>query len=99
MNRLFWLLLLPLCLAACTGDHEHLHEHELPELCDLSPEDADGDGECDLIDDDDDGDGPLSIHGDGRETPIDMGDMPCATDEFIDWSVHDLLLFVSIPAW
>lgn len=39
------------------------------------------------------------IHGDGTTAAIDLGTMPCATDEVIDWSPFDVLLFVSIPAW
>jgi len=42
---------------------------------------------------------PTALHADGRSTPIDLDDVPCATDEVIDWSMHDMLLFVSIPAW
>ncbi len=42
---------------------------------------------------------PVALHADGRSAAIDLNDVACATDEIIDWSVHDLLLFVSIPAW
>jgi hypothetical protein len=37
--------------------------------------------------------------GTGSEAPIDLGQVPCATDPDIDWSPFDVLLFVSIPAW
>lgn len=39
------------------------------------------------------------IHGDGREATVDLETMPCASDDVIDWSPFDVLLFVSIPAW
>ncbi len=42
---------------------------------------------------------PTSLHADGRSMPLDLQDVYCDTDEIIDWSMHDLLLFVSIPAW
>lgn len=35
----------------------------------------------------------------GRTLPLDLGEVPCATDPDIDWSPFDVLLFVSIPAW
>ncbi|MCB9670151.1 MAG: hypothetical protein H6736_17405 [Alphaproteobacteria bacterium] len=34
-----------------------------------------------------------------RTAPLDLDDVPCETDPNIDWSPHDVLLFVSIPAW
>lgn len=37
--------------------------------------------------------------GSGRRAPLDLARVPCATDPDIDWSPHDVLLFVSIPAW
>ena len=36
---------------------------------------------------------------DRREATIDLAQVPCATDDDIDWSPFDVLLFVSIPAW
>ena len=36
---------------------------------------------------------------DGRQGTIDLEQVPCATDDDIDWSPFDVLLFVSIPAW
>ena len=35
----------------------------------------------------------------GAIEALDLGQVPCATDEAIDWSPFDVLLFVSIPAW
>ena len=35
----------------------------------------------------------------GVTEALDLGQVPCATDENIDWSPFDVLLFVSIPAW
>jgi len=40
-----------------------------------------------------------AIHGDGTTASVDLDTMPCASDEVIDWSPFDVLLFVSIPAW
>ncbi|MFV8752913.1 hypothetical protein ACNOYE_20395 [Nannocystaceae bacterium ST9] len=40
-----------------------------------------------------------AIHADGTTTSLDLIDAPCATDEVIDWSVHELLVFISLPAW
>jgi len=37
--------------------------------------------------------------GDGRVASLDVGAVPCNTDDDIDWSPFDVLLFVSIPAW
>lgn len=43
---------------------------------------------------------PAARHrSDGREAPLDLGQVPCGADEDIDWSPFDVLLFVSIPAW
>lgn len=35
----------------------------------------------------------------GSDATIDLGQVPCASDDEIDWSPFDVLLFVSIPAW
>lgn len=40
-----------------------------------------------------------AIHADGTTTSLDLLDVPCATDEVIDWSIHELLVFISLPAW
>ncbi len=41
-----------------------------------------------------------AIHrSDGRDGTIDLEQVPCNTDDDIDWSPFDVLLFVSIPAW
>jgi hypothetical protein len=43
---------------------------------------------------------PLAIHrGTQERLDIDLAQVPCATDPDIDWSPHDVLVFVSIPAW
>ncbi|PRP93154.1 hypothetical protein ENSA5_44210 [Enhygromyxa salina] len=42
---------------------------------------------------------PSAIHGDGRITSLDLQHVPCASDEVIDWSPHEVLVFISIPAW
>jgi hypothetical protein len=42
---------------------------------------------------------PTAIHADGTTTSLDLLEVPCATDEVIDWSVHEILVFISIPAW
>jgi hypothetical protein len=42
---------------------------------------------------------PTAIHRDGRRAPLDLAHAPCADDAEIDWSPHDALVFVSIPAW
>lgn len=42
---------------------------------------------------------PTAIHADGTDTPLDLEDAYCDTDAVIDWSPHDLLVFISIPAW
>ncbi len=38
-------------------------------------------------------------HRDGRRSEIRLRDVFCDTQEDIDWSPFDVLLFVSIPAW
>lgn len=30
---------------------------------------------------------------------LDLAGVPCDSDELIDWSPFDVLLFISIPAW
>lgn len=40
-----------------------------------------------------------AIHGDGRQAPLDLGFVPCAGSDDIEWSPFDVLVFVSIPAW
>lgn len=43
---------------------------------------------------------PIAFHrSDGRQEDVDLSAVPCAGDPDIDWSVFDLLVFVSIPAW
>jgi hypothetical protein len=42
---------------------------------------------------------PTAIHADGTTTSLDLLKVPCATDEVIDWSVHEILVFISIPSW
>ncbi len=42
---------------------------------------------------------PEAIHRDGRSLDLDLAQVPCADDPDIDWSPHDVLVFVSIPAW
>jgi hypothetical protein len=42
---------------------------------------------------------PLAIHGDGTHTPLDLEQAHCDTDAIIDWSPHEILVFISIPAW
>ncbi len=42
---------------------------------------------------------PLAIHADGTHTPLDLAKAHCDTDEIIDWSPHEILVFISIPAW
>jgi hypothetical protein len=37
--------------------------------------------------------------GTGQTATLDLGQVPCAIDDDIDWSPFDVLLFVSIPAW
>jgi hypothetical protein len=42
---------------------------------------------------------PTAIHADGTTIALDLANVPCATDEAIDWSIHEILVFISIPAW
>ncbi len=42
---------------------------------------------------------PVALHGDGTEAALELEDAPCGLDEVIEWSPHDVLVFVSIPAW
>jgi len=35
----------------------------------------------------------------GRRADLDLGTVPCNTDDDIDWSPFDVLLFISVPAW
>ncbi len=43
---------------------------------------------------------PVAIHrGTGQQVGLDLGTAPCAADLDIDWSPHDLLVFIAIPAW
>lgn len=40
-----------------------------------------------------------ALHNDGTEAVLDLNDAPCGNDGDIAWSPHDVLVFVSIPAW
>jgi hypothetical protein len=40
-----------------------------------------------------------AIHADGTTTALDLLHVPCDTDPVIDWSMHELLVFISLPAW
>ena len=42
---------------------------------------------------------PTAIHGDGTQAAMMLADAPCGIDDVIEWSPHDVLVFVSIPAW
>jgi hypothetical protein len=43
---------------------------------------------------------PEAVHrGTGQRTALDLQKVPCDTDPEIDWSLSQVLLFVSIPAW
>ena len=42
---------------------------------------------------------PAAKRADGLTTPLDLTKAHCDTDDVIDWSPHDVLVFVSIPAW
>jgi hypothetical protein len=42
---------------------------------------------------------PVAIHGDGTHTPLDLEQAHCDTDAIIDWSPHEILVFISVPAW
>jgi hypothetical protein len=36
---------------------------------------------------------------DGRTLPLDLTQAYCNSDTSYDWSPHDYMLFVSVPAW
>ena len=36
---------------------------------------------------------------DGRTLPLDLAAAYCNSDTSYDWSPHDYMLFVSVPAW
>lgn len=36
---------------------------------------------------------------DGRTLPLDLALAHCNSDPGFDWSPHDYMLFVSVPAW
>ncbi|EDM76570.1 hypothetical protein PPSIR1_24219 [Plesiocystis pacifica SIR-1] len=40
-----------------------------------------------------------AIRADGTTAALDLEEVPCDTDAVIDWSIHDLLVFISVPAW
>lgn len=40
-----------------------------------------------------------ALHADGRTAILDLNEVPCGDDTNIAWSPHDVLVFVSIPAW
>lgn len=42
---------------------------------------------------------PSALEADGTERTLDLVEVFLDTDEDIDWSPFDKLLFVSIPAW
>ncbi|GEM_PF-1610108 len=42
---------------------------------------------------------PSANRADGTTAVLDLALAPCDTDPVIDWSVHDLLVFISVPAW
>lgn len=42
---------------------------------------------------------PTAIHADGTTTSLSLEQAYCGTDPVIDWSIHDLLVFISLPAW
>lgn len=42
---------------------------------------------------------PVAIDGNGTEVSLELEDAPCGFDEVIEWSPHDVLVFISIPAW
>ena len=42
---------------------------------------------------------PSAIHADGTTTPLSLEEAYCGTDPVIDWSPHEILVFISIPAW
>ena len=42
---------------------------------------------------------PEAIDGAGRNVPLDLVEASCDTDDEIDWSPFDVLVFIAIPAW
>jgi len=42
---------------------------------------------------------PDARHLDGRTASLELDKAACDDDDDIDWSPHDVLVFVSIPAW
>lgn len=42
---------------------------------------------------------PAAQHADGRVAALDLRGAYCDNDPEIDWSPHDMLLFMSVPAW
>lgn len=40
-----------------------------------------------------------ALHADGRSAMLNLADAPCGADATIEWSPHDVLMFVSVPAW
>jgi len=42
---------------------------------------------------------PAAKRADGLTTPLDLVKAHCDSDEVIDWSPHEVLVFISIPAW
>lgn len=42
---------------------------------------------------------PEALRNNFVSTPLSLEDAYCDSDEEIDWSPHDLLVFISIPAW
>lgn len=40
-----------------------------------------------------------ALRADGRTLPLDLARAFCDTDAQFDWSAHDYMLFVSVPAW
>jgi hypothetical protein len=42
---------------------------------------------------------PEARHADGRNFPLSLAAAFCDSDPNIDWSPHDYMLFISVPAW
>lgn len=42
---------------------------------------------------------PDARHADGRSFPLSLAAAFCDSDPNIDWSPHDYMLFISVPAW
>ena len=42
---------------------------------------------------------PRAIAADGTEVQLELADAPCGDDATMEWSAHDVLVFISIPAW